>query len=448
MTVRLRKGLFQRLTPPQIVALGFATAILAGSLLLSLPWATRPGEETTYLTALFTATSAVCVTGLVVVDTATHWSAFGHIVILSLIQIGGLGIMTMAAVLYILLGYRIGLRQRLLIREGLNVNDMAGVVRLARQIILFTLAIELSFAVILGLRWTLEFGFPKGAWFGLFHAVSAFNNAGFDLFGDFRSLTAYVADPTVSLSIAILIIIGGLGFPVILNVYQRRSFGALLLHAKLVLVTTVFLLALGTVLILALEHDHALAPLTPGAQLLAAFFQSVTPRTAGFNTVDLTSLNAATQFFIIILMFIGASPASTGGGIKTTTLAAIVLSVVASLQGKEAPEVFGRRIPHRQMMRALTLTVLAGILVITVTLLLTVTEQGKNFLSLLFETVSAFGTVGLSLGVTPDLSPAGRVLIILTMFIGRVGPLTAAYALAEKGRQGLLRMPEEKILVG
>lgn len=448
MTVRLRKGLFQRLTPPQIVALGFATAILAGSLLLFLPCATRPGEETTYLTALFTATSAVCVTGLVVVDTATHWSTFGHIVILSLIQIGGLGIMTMAAVLYILLGYRIGLRQRLLIREGLNVNDMAGVVRLARQIILVTLAIELSFAVILGLRWTLEFGFPKGAWFGLFHAVSAFNNAGFDLFGEYRSLTAYAADPTVSLSIAVLIILGGLGFPVILNAYQRHRFSAFMLHAKLVLVTTALLLALGTILILALEYNHALASLPPGAKFLAAFFQSVTPRTAGFNTIDLTTLHVATQFILIILMFIGASPASTGGGIKTSSLAVIVLSVVATLQGKESPEVFRRRIPHRQVTRALTLAILAATLVMTVTLLLSITEEGKGFLAILFETTSAFGTVGLSLGVTPSLSPVGRVLIILTMFLGRVGPLTIAYALAEKGIRTRLRVPEEKILVG
>ncbi|MDQ0287439.1 trk system potassium uptake protein TrkH [Desulfofundulus luciae] len=448
-TVRMdtKKGFPLQLSPPQVLVLGFAGVILAGTLLLMLPVSSRSGTYTDFLTALFTATSAVCVTGLVVVDTGTYWSTFGQAVILALIQIGGLGFMSMATLFFILMGRRIGLKERLIIQESLNQLRVAGVVRLVRAVLLFTVFTEGFFAVVLSLRFYFDYGFPRCLWLGIFHAVSAFNNAGFDLLGDFRSLTGYVSDPVVTLSVTTLIILGGLGFSTVMELYNYPRTRRLSVHTKLVLRVTGWLIFCGALLFGLLEWGHILRDLPLSGKILASYFQAVTPRTAGFNTVDIGHLNPATQFLIIILMFIGASPGSTGGGIKTTTFALLGITLWSLSKGKEDVEVFRRRIPPWQVYKALSVTLWAILLVSTVTLLLSVTEGG-DFLAALFETVSAFGTVGLSMGLTPHLTPLGRVAIILTMFAGRLGPLTLAYAFAQRRRKTAVRYPEEKIMVG
>lgn len=444
-----QKRLTVRATPAQILVSGFAAIILIGAILLTLPVAVRPGGEISFLTALFTSTSAVCVTGLVVVDTATHWTLFGQVVILFLIQVGGLGFMTMATFFAMLLGRRIGLRQRLIIQESLNQTNVAGIVQLAKYVLLFTFVAEFGFATILAIRWSVELGWQKGLWYGLFHSVSAFNNAGFDLFGEFRSLTGYTEDITVNLCITTLIILGGIGFGVIVDLCRRfRNPRHLSLHTKLTLSVTGLLILAGTILIYFLELNNTLAHLSPLGKVLAAYFQAVTPRTAGYNTLDTGALYPATKFLIVILMFIGASPGSTGGGIKTTTFGTLVISVWSMIRGRADAEVFNRRVGQEQFYKSVAILLLASALVGTVSLLLSITEKNADFLSVLFETTSAFGTVGLTMGLTPKLTTAGRLLIILTMFLGRVGPLTVFFAMGQKRRKSSLRFPEEKILVG
>lgn len=440
-----------KFTPAQILVLGFAAVILIGGLILTTPMASADGTMTPFIDAVFTATSAVCVTGLVVVDTGTHWSQFGQIVIMLLIQIGGLGFMTMATLFSLLLGKRINLRERLLMQEALNTLDLAGLVRLTKYILIATLLIEGTGALLLTVRWSADLGWAKGIYFGIFHSVSSFNNAGFDLFGDFRSITGYADDILVNLVISSLIILGGIGFTVMVDLYQKRSFKAFSLHTKVVLLTTGLLILFGTIVVFILEFTNAktLGGLSPLGKVLASYFQAVTPRTAGYNTLIIPDLRQATQFFIIILMFIGASPGSTGGGIKTTTFATLVAAVWASIRGKEEIEVFDRRVPMERVYKSLTIIMMAIALVSSVTMLLTITERGhSSFLEANFETVSAFGTVGLTMGLTPKLTYLGRIIVGLTMFAGRVGPLTIAVALAQKRHKSPIRYPEEKIIIG
>lgn len=433
--------------PPQVLLLGFAVLILVGALLLSLPAATASGVRPDFLTSLFTATSAVCVTGLVVVDTGSYWSPFGQAVILLLIQVGGLGFMTAGTLFALLLGKRIGLRERLMIREALNQVDVGGVVRLAKYILLFTLVVESAAALVLSVRWSADFGWRGGLWRGIFHAVSAFNNAGFDIMGDFRSMMDYVADPWINFGLTFPIILGGLGFAVVADVQAKRHFDRLALHSKIVLLVTLALLVTGFFANLALEWSHALRDLSWQGKLLGAYFQAVVPRTAGFNSLDIAGLRPATQFLLIVLMFIGASPGSTGGGIKTTTFYLLVLVAWCRVRGRGGVEAFWRRIPQDQVDRALTVFLMGLGLVCGITLLLLMTE-GADFLRTLFEVTSAFGTVGLSMGLTTELSPWGRLLIILTMYMGRLGPLTVAFALAERRRAISFRHPEEKLMIG
>ncbi|MGE5577728.1 MAG: TrkH family potassium uptake protein [Syntrophothermus sp.] len=437
------------LSPAQALVFGFAALIFAGGILLSLPISSATSKPVPFLDALFTATSAVCVTGLVVVDTATRYSIFGQVVILLLIQMGGLGIMTMTTLLALLLGKRINLRERLRIQEGLNQYSMAGVVALTKTVLIMSMLFEGTGALLLAFRFVPEFGWGRGLYFSLFHSVSAFNNAGFDLMGNFLSLTRYVADPLVSLTIAGLIIFGGLGFTVILGIYRKRRFSRLSFHAKLVLIITVVLLALGTIVILALEYGNnaTIGRLSFGDKLLASFFQSVTPRTAGFNTVDIGKMRSASLFFLIMLMFIGASPASTGGGIKTTTAGVLLLAVWSMVRGNRDVEALHRRIPGEIVLRALTVAILAMLLLVGATMLLSITEPFE-FLKILFEATSAFATVGLTTGITPSLSAAGKILIIILMYSGRVGPMTVAVAVANRQKVAPIRHPEEKVVVG
>lgn len=437
------------LSPPQILVLGFAAIIFIGTALLMLPISTSTGEPLEFIDALFTSTSATCVTGLVVVDTGTTFSSFGEVVIMLLIQIGGLGFMTMATLFALALKRRISLKDRLILQEAMNQSSMEGIVRLIRRVLLYSLIIEACGAVILSIRWAFDMPLGQAIYYGVFHAVTMFNNAGFDLFGDFRSLTGYVYDPVVNVVVMFLIVSGGIGFIVLSDLIDFRKQRRLSLHSKVVLTMTATLLLVGFIVILIFEftNPRTLGSLNWGGKFFGALFQSVTPRTAGANTIDITGLRQATQFFIVILMFIGASPGSTGGGIKTTTFTIMVGAVIAMMRGREDIVMFRYRLAQERVLKALTIALLALLLVLTVSMILSTTEEG-DFLEILFETTSAFGTVGLSMGLTPDLTVFGKVLISITMFAGRLGPLTLAYALGPKKGKELYRHPEGKMIIG
>lgn len=437
------------LTPYRFIALGFAGTILLGALLLTTPLASaKPGYTVSFLDALFTATSAVCVTGLVVVDTGTTFSLFGQLVIITLIQVGGLGIMSITTMAALLMGKRIKLRERLIMQEALNQLSIEGIVRLTVYVIKVTLLIECIGGTILALRWYPELGM-QGIYFGYWHAISSFCNAGFDLFGDFRSLTDYVDDITVNLVVTSLIIVGGIGFTVISDIWTTRKLSRCSTHTKVVLMMTLILLIVGTVGIFLLEinNGNTLADLSWSGKLLGSYFQSVTARTAGYNTLDIGKMETATLFLMIILMFIGASPGSTGGGVKTSTIAVMTSAMVAMTRGNQDAELFHRRIPQFVVYKAFTILFIAMLLVIVVTMALTITERSP-FLNILFEVVSAFGTVGLTTGITTSLSVFGKIAIILTMFAGRIGPITLVLALAMREHKRLIQHPEGKIIIG
>ena len=443
-----------KITPTQLIVAAFATLIFLGALLLNLPIASRDDQPFGFINAIFTATSSVCVTGLIVVDTGNHWTVFGQVIIVLLIQIGGLGIMTMSTLFALLFGRRITLKERLLIQESLNQFDLEGIVRLTKNIIIATLAIELVGAILFSLAFVPEYGFKKGIAFGAFHAVTSFCNAGFDLIGGFKSFTPYVNNFIININTMALVIIGGLGFSVWTDVYQiirDRSFKNITLHSKVVLSTTTFLILAGALFIFAMEMNNpdTIKNLPASGKILASFFHSVSPRTAGFNTLDMAAITTPTKFMTIILMFIGGSPGSTAGGIKTATAAILVLTVIAVIKGREDPEVFERHIPKYLVYRAMAVAAIALGLVVFVTMMLSITESA-DFLTLFFETTSAFGTVGLSLNYSPNLSWIGKIIISITMFVGRVGPLTLVLAFAKRAsrNKGNLKYPEDRIMVG
>jgi trk system potassium uptake protein len=438
------------LDPPKIIVLGFGAIILIGALLLTMPISTVDGKGLSFLNGLFTATSATCVTGLVVVDTGTTFTMFGQLVILSLIQVGGLGFMTVATLFAFLLGKRISLKERILLQESLNNLSLEGIVRLAKRILIFTAVIEFAGAVLLATRFSFDMPLGKAIYYGIFHSISNFNNAGFDLMGEFRSFTGYVDDPTVSLTLCALITLGGLGFIVMNELFEFRQAKRLSLHTKIVLMASSILVVGGTIAIFLLEYSNekTLQPLSFSGKILASLFQSITPRTAGSNTLNIPDLTQSTLLLIIILMFIGASPGSTGGGIKTTTFTTLLGAVWAQIRGKEDVIFYRQRIVYETIYKALTVTVSGLFLVMFITMLLTITEHGKDFLMILFEATSAFGTVGLSMGLTPELSPIGRCLIIFTMFAGRVGPLTIAFAVTMRRKPDAFRYPKGKIMIG
>ncbi|MFI8492484.1 TrkH family potassium uptake protein [Peribacillus butanolivorans] len=438
------------LDPPKILVLGFAFLILVGAYLLTLPISTENGNGLSFLNALFTSTSATCVTGLVVVDTGTTFTKFGELVILSLIQIGGLGFMSFATLFFFLLGKRISLKGRLVLQESLNNLSMAGVVKLVKRILIYTAIIEISGAVILSIRFSFDMPIGRAIYYGLFHSISNFNNAGFDLMGGFRSLTTYASDPFVTLTVASLITLGGIGFIVMNEIYEYRDTHRLSVHTKVVLMASLILTIGGAILIFIFEFGNAktLQPLSFMGKTLASLFQSVTPRTAGSNTLNIPDLTQPTLLLIIFLMFVGASPGSTGGGIKTTTLATLIGTVWSQIKGKEDVVLFRHRIVNETIFKALSVTSIGIFIVSTITILLTITETGSDFLTVLFEATSAFATVGLSMGLTPELSPIGRMLIIFTMFAGRVGPLTFAFAIAMRRKPDSFRRPKGKIMIG
>ncbi|MBH0332341.1 ATP synthase subunit J [Brevibacillus brevis] len=438
------------LDPPKTLVLGFSLIIFLGALLLTLPVSTVDGLGLHWLDALFTATSATCVTGLVVVDTGTTFTTFGQLVILSLIQIGGLGFMTFATFFALIMRKKISLRERLILQESLNQMSMEGIVRLAKMILVFTALTELIGGVLLSIRFAFDFPLPKAIYFGFFHAISNFNNAGFDLMGEFASLTAYVDDPVVTLVVCLLIILGGIGFMVVSELYDYRQTRRLSLHTKVVLSTTGILVVAGTALIFILEYANpkTLQPLSMMGKVLGSLYQSVTARTAGSNTLNIGDMYQSSLFLIILLMFIGASPGSTGGGIKTTTFATLIGAVVAQMKGKEDVIFFRQRILPHMVYKSLTLTMISLFIVLVMTMVLSITETSARFEMILFEVTSAFATTGLSMGLTPHLTPIGKILIVLTMFAGRVGPLTIAFALAQRKQKEYFRYPKGKITIG
>lgn len=443
-----------RLYPVQSAALSFVALIAGGTLLLTFPAATADGLGTPLLDAFFTATSAVCVTGLIVLDTATHFSRFGQLVILSLIQLGGLGIMTFYAGVAAMLGRRLGAARRQAVSELIEDTRPFDIVATVRYVVIFTFAAEAVGALLLFARFLPRFASAgEAAYHAVFHSISAFCNAGFSTFSD--SLAGFAADPAVNLVIAGLIVTGGLGFVVVHELLNRRTlrvgpvaaFRRLTLHSRLVLSTSGLLIVLGMLVFFFTEYDNALGHLRLGGRLIAAFFQSVTLRTAGFNTVPLDALRPVTLFVAMAMMFVGGSPGGTAGGIKTTTLAMLLLAAWGRLRGRERLVVRRRLLPWEVLFRAAAIAAVSSGIVAVFFLLLLV-SQGGSFEHLLFETVSAFGTVGLSTGVTPELGPFGRVLVAVLMYIGRLGPLTLALAMHARTRREPVQYPEASVVVG
>lgn len=441
-------------SPAQLFVIGFAAIIFIGTFLLTLPIATHDGKGAHFVDALFTATSATCVTGLVVVDTATTYTPFGEIVILSLIQIGGLGFMTFATLFSIVLGRKVSFRHRLLIQESLNQISLEGLVRLVQRILIFTVVFEGLGALILALHWMPKFGFARALYYGIFHSVSNFNNAGFDIFGGysgkFSSLTTFVSDPIVNIVIMVLIIAGGIGFIVISELYDlRKPRHRLSMHSKIVLSSSAILILIGTISIFLIEFTNpkTLGSLDWAGKILGSFFQSVCTRTDGANTLPIGDMHQATLFLIIIFMFIGASPGSTGGGIKTTTFVTLLGSVWTMTRGRRDVVFFKERVDQNKVYKALTITFASVCLVIGVTMMLSLTENA-DFLTVLFETTSAFGTVGLSMGLTPHLTMFGKIVLSVVMFAGRLGPITVALALTWVHKEDHYRYAEGKIMIG
>ncbi|TDS86317.1 potassium uptake TrkH family protein [Nesterenkonia aurantiaca] len=442
--------MLRRVRPVQLIFLGFLLTAAVGTGLLLLPAATAPGEQTDFIHALFTATSALCVTGLVVVDTATHWSPLGQAVILVLIQLGGFGVMTFATVIGLIVLGRLSLRSKLVAATEAKSLGLADLRSLILGIVKISLSIEGVLAVVLVLRFYLSYqmGFGEALWQGVFHSVSAFNNAGFSLFSD--SMMGFVADPVVCLSMAAAIILGGLGFPVIIQL--RRHFRTPRLwsmHTRIVVWATTLLLVLGTALITVLEwsNPRTLGPLHWSEKLLAGFFQSVQTRTAGFNSVDISAMEPTTWLGIDVLMLIGGAPAGTAGGIKVTTFAVLLFILITELRGDAAVNIFGKRLSRSVHRQAIAVVLLALALITVVTGVL-MHISGLPLDQVLFETVSAFSTVGLSTGITADLPVLGRLLLVMLMFIGRIGPITFASALALRERRTKYELPKERPIIG
>ncbi|MDA3627501.1 TrkH family potassium uptake protein [Saccharopolyspora sp. WRP15-2] len=430
--------------------LGFAVIILLGTVLLMMPFAAESGQATGFVAALFTATSAVCVTGLVVVDTATHWSTAGEVIIVALIQIGGLGIMTLASLLSLLVFRRFGLRMRLTAQAETKAIGLGDVRRLVGNVLLLTVAFELVAAVLLTARLSAgyDLGFGRAAYEGVFHAISAFNNAGFALYPD--NLMGFVTDPWICLPIAAAVIAGGLGFPVWIELFRRfRQPRRWKLHVKITLLATAVLLVGGTAVITIAEWTNpgTLGPLSWPGKLLAGFFAAVMTRTAGFNSLDIGEMHSGTLLVQDIMMFIGGGSAGTAGGIKVTTFALLAFVILAEVRGEPSVHVMGRRLSEGVQRQALTIVLIAvGVVMAVVLALLAITQFSLD--QVLFEAVSAFATVGLSTGITADLPESGQLLLVALMFIGRLGPVTLASALALRERARRYELPEERPIVG
>jgi len=439
----------RQLSSGQIIIAGFLSAILLGALLLMLPWASRDAGGASFLAALFTATSAVCVTGLIVRDTATYWTPFGQAVILVLIQVGGMGVVTVAVSLARLSGRRIGLMQRSLMQESISAPQLGGIVRLTHFILRGSLAVELAGAALLYPCFAKEFGWLRGLWYAVFHSISAFCNAGFDLMGvrsPYSSLTGFTFHPVVNAVIMLLIVIGGIGFLTWEDICRHRfHLKRYRMQSKAVLAVSASLILLPALYYFFLEFSRW-EGMTTGQRALVSLFQAVTPRTAGFNTVDLARMSQVGQSIMLALMLVGGSPGSTAGGMKTTTLLVLLASAVAAFRRNPDTHMFGRRVPDETVRNAAALLLLYLTLLLTGGLTISYLE-GVPVLTAFFEVASGIGTVGLTLGLTPSLCSVSRVILIVCMFFGRIGGLTLIFA-AFSGARPAARLPEERITVG
>lgn len=444
--------------PAQIIVLGFLAVILLGGLLLSMPFSCRNGEFNNFLNSVFTATSATCVTGLIVVDTATFFTPIGQVIILLLIQVGGLGFMTLTTMLMVLLRRKITLRDRIVMQEALNQNANKGIVKLTRNIVFLTLFIETIGALCLMPAFIMDNG-GVGVWQAIFTAVSAFCNAGFDILGghtgQFSSLTGYATNALVSLSVCMLIVLGGIGFTVIMDILRNKgNFKKLRMHSRVVLIVSGILILFGWVFFFIAEYSNpkTLGPLNFGGKLLTSLFQSITPRTAGYNTINLVEMTHASKLMTMLFMFVGASPGSTGGGIKTTTLAILILVIFAGIKNDDNIYMSKHSLKTTNVYKAISVMSLSLILVVVTSVILLFTEQGMpsesySMENLMFEAFSAFGTVGSTLGITPLLSSPGKIIIMLLMFFGRVGPVTIGVIFLRKNHEKIT-YPEGTLMIG
>lgn len=435
----------------RMIAFGFAMIILTGALLLSLPISNRTGHGN-LIKSLFTATSATCVTGLVVADTYQNWTTFGQIVILCLIQVGGLGFMTIGAFISVLLKKRIGLHEREQLHESVNTLEIAGVVRLVKKIVQGTFCIELLGAILLAFRFIPRFGVGRGIYFSIFHAISAFCNGGFDLMGmneAYSSLVAFEGDILVNIVVAALILVGGIGFVVWDDVMRHKwHFRKYMLHSKIVISVTVILTVIGTGLFLITENNVSFAGMSPLEKVLGAFFCAVTPRTAGFNTVDTAVLSNAGKVLTMVMMFIGGSPGSTAGGAKTTTIIVLLFYAIAMITNREDINLFGRRLSDDVVKKANAVVAINFSLAIIAAVVIMTSQPLLNFEDVLFEVLSAIGTVGMTTGITRDLNTLSRIIIMILMYCGRLGSLSFALVFAQKNTSASVRLPQEKIIVG
>lgn len=434
----------------QIIILGIIAINIIGAIILTLPVSSKSGEGTNFLDALFTSASAVCVNGLVINDTGTYWSTFGQIVLIILSEIGGLGIMSFTIFIAILLGKKITLKDRLTLQSSMNTFSIQGLVKMIKYIMYVAFSVQFFGILLLSTQFVPEFGIKKGMFYSLFHSVSAFCNVGMDLFGDFKSLTEYYNNPIIIITISILVIIGGLGFTVLIELYNYKEIKNISVHTKMVLFISTILIILGALFIFILEYNNpkTLGDMSILNKILNSIFASITPRTAGFNTISTEGMTKAGKIVTIMLMFIGGSPGSTAGGLKTSTFGIIIFTIISVIRGRDDTEAFGRRFSKEVVYKSFSLLIIGIMLVIAATMLLSITEYDETFISILYEATSAIGTAGLSTGVTQRLSGIGKVIIIIMMYIGRIGPFTLAFALTNNKKKTGIRYPEGRILIG
>ncbi len=450
--LRILKRIFfrKRINTARRIAGGFALLILAGALLLMLPVSSRTGEVTPFLTALFTSTSATCVTGLTLVDTGTYFSVFGQAVLLCLIQVGGLGFMTILCFVYILSKKQIGLRNRMLIAQTMGVDSLEGVVALAKQVLGTTLACEAFGAIILAARFAPRFGILKGIWFGIFHSVSAFCNAGFDIIGDGASMLSYRHDPVVLTTLALLIIIGGLGFIVWNEIFKKKPWRKFSMYSRVVITATIFLIVFGAAVYFVLEYNNpaTIGGDSVGEKILAAFFQSVTTRTAGFDAISQSNMTEQSKLWSIVLMMIGGASGSTAGGVKVGTVTLVFVSLFAVLRSRKDIVILNRRVGHSSIIHAMALLVLWLALTAVGAAIVSLAEN-MSVIDSAYEVASAYSTVGLSVGISSGASLLTKLLLIVYMFFGRVGIMTISVVfIARASKAQDIRYPEGDFLVG
>ncbi len=451
----------KNISASRIILLGFLSVIFIGSILLSLPIATKSGEATPYVDALFTATTSVCVTGLVTVNTLAHWSFFGHIVILLLIQFGGLGFVAVLTAMILALGKKVSLKERILIQEAYSFNKLSGMVNFIKKVLIGTLTVEAIGAIFYMFQFIPELGVARGIWVSIFNAISAFCNAGIDIIGEY-SLVPYVHNPLINIVTMVLIVSGGIGFTVWWDLIRvgklvkekkiplKKMLSRLTLHSKIVLTTTISLIIGGAIFIFVLEYNNTgtIGTFSFLDKIQASFFQSVTLRTAGFATLPQENLRDDTSLICIILMFIGGSPVGTAGGIKTVTIAVLFATVMSVVRGSKSVVIYNRRVSGEIVKKSLAIICITLFLLLSATIILNITEARADFMTCFYEVASALGTVGLSKNLTPYLTTIGKIIIICTMYMGRVGPITMAVGFHVKNKKTLVEFPEEDLLVG